>query len=95
MRSRGHAAAAAPPADPCDEALAQVTAEQAALEQEQARRDEEEHDSEQLRAEPCGIDWLACTKHVLRLEVLHHRGRQRGARCDIRRLARASWLRSV
>ena len=32
MRSRGHAAATEPPADPCDEALAQVTAERAALE---------------------------------------------------------------
>ena len=54
MRSRGHAAATAPPADPCDEALAQVTAEQAALEKGMrkllaVRKPTEEHNREYCR----------------------------------------------
>ena len=54
MRSRGHAAATEPPADPCDEALAQVTAEQAALEKGMrellaVRKPTEEHNREYCR----------------------------------------------
>ena len=54
MRSRGHAAATEPPADPCDEALAQVTAERAALEKGMrellaVRKPTEEHNREYYR----------------------------------------------
>ena len=54
MRSRWHAAATEPPADPCDEALAQVTAEQAALEKGMrellaVRKPTEEHNREYCR----------------------------------------------
>ena len=54
MRSRWHAAATEPPADPCDEALAQVTAERAALEKGMrellaVRKPTEEHNREYCR----------------------------------------------